>query len=74
MLESEKRLLETELEDLNRALASLGRKHDSLLKDMESQIPLTEHMNIVEECRRYNHILRPFRFLYTKYFMGEINI
>ena len=52
VLESEKRRLQTELEDVTRAHASLSRKYDSLLKDNESRIPLTDHMNMVDECRR----------------------
>ena len=52
-LESEKRRLETEFEDMRRSHGNLMRKYEALVVEDERKIPLQEHVTMMDECRRW---------------------
>lgn len=52
-LESEKKTLKTQLEDIQCSYNTLLQKYETLVEQDDKKIPVEEHLAIMEECRRW---------------------
>ena len=50
--ESTQRRLETELDDVRRSHSNMLRQHEALKVDQENKMLISEHLRIMDDCRR----------------------